>query len=151
MLSPMDGCEHPLLYLSGTGRASQKRAISDSCQQALFGIYNSVWVWWLYMGWIPRWVSLLMVISSVSAPHFASLTPSMGILFCFLRSIKYPHFGLLLEFHVLCKLYLGYSEFLGYYPLISERILSVFFCDWTIWLPVLGWYPPDPPICLRIS
>jgi hypothetical protein len=28
---------------------------SGSCQQALVGLYNSVWVWWLYMGWIPRW------------------------------------------------------------------------------------------------
>jgi hypothetical protein len=25
---PMDGCEHPLLHLSGTGRASQETAIS---------------------------------------------------------------------------------------------------------------------------
>jgi hypothetical protein len=27
VLSPMDGCDHPPLYLSGTGRASQKTAI----------------------------------------------------------------------------------------------------------------------------
>jgi hypothetical protein len=71
-LHPMDDCEHPLLYLSGTGRASEKTAISGSCQQALAGICNSVWVWWLFMGWIPRWNSLWMVIPSVSA------TPSMG-------------------------------------------------------------------------
>ena len=45
MLNPMDGCEHQHLYLSGTGRASQETAISGSCQQALVGIYNSVWVW----------------------------------------------------------------------------------------------------------
>jgi hypothetical protein len=30
-LCSMDGCEHPLLYLSGTGRASQETAISGSC------------------------------------------------------------------------------------------------------------------------
>jgi hypothetical protein len=35
---PMDDCEHPLLYLPGTGRASQETAISGSCQQALVGI-----------------------------------------------------------------------------------------------------------------
>jgi hypothetical protein len=58
VLHPMDGCEHPLLYLSGTGRTSQKTALSGSCQQALVGILNSVWVWWLFMGWIPRWGSL---------------------------------------------------------------------------------------------
>jgi hypothetical protein len=53
MLSPMVICEHPLLYLSGTGRASQEIVISSSCQQVLLGFHNSVWVWWLYMGWIP--------------------------------------------------------------------------------------------------
>jgi hypothetical protein len=35
VLSPMDGWEHPPLYLSGTGRASQVTAISGSCQQTL--------------------------------------------------------------------------------------------------------------------
>jgi hypothetical protein len=44
------------------------------------------------------------------------------------RSIQTLVFHLL-EFHVFCKLYLGYSKFLGYYPLISEGILCVFFCD----------------------
>jgi hypothetical protein len=39
-----------LLYLSGSGRASQEIAISGSSQQPLLGIHNSVWVWWLYMG-----------------------------------------------------------------------------------------------------
>jgi hypothetical protein len=34
----MDDCEHPLLYLPGTGRASQETAITGSCQQALVGI-----------------------------------------------------------------------------------------------------------------
>jgi hypothetical protein len=52
---PIDDCEHPLLYLPGTGKATQERAMSGSCQQNLSGIYNSVWVWWLFMGWIPRW------------------------------------------------------------------------------------------------
>ena len=61
VLNPMDGCEHPLLYLSGTGRASQETVISGSYQQALVGICSSVWVWWLYMGWIPRWGSLWML------------------------------------------------------------------------------------------
>jgi hypothetical protein len=50
MLSPMVGCEHPPLYLSGSGRASQETSISGSCQQELFGIHNSVWVWRLYVG-----------------------------------------------------------------------------------------------------
>ena len=49
----IDDCEHPLLYLPGTGKASQERAVSGSLQQNLAGICNSVWVWWLIMGWIP--------------------------------------------------------------------------------------------------
>jgi hypothetical protein len=70
VLLPMDVCEHLLLYLAGTGRASQETAISDSCQQSLVGIHNRVWFWWLFMEWIPRWCGLWMVIPSVSALHF---------------------------------------------------------------------------------
>ena len=82
MFHPIDDCEHPLLYLPGTGIASQERAILGSCQQNLAGICNSVWV---YMEWINRWGSLWMVLSTISAPNFASVTPSMGILFPILR------------------------------------------------------------------
>jgi hypothetical protein len=32
VLRPMVGCEHPLLNLSGSGRASQETAISGSCR-----------------------------------------------------------------------------------------------------------------------
>jgi hypothetical protein len=39
---PIDDCGHPLLYLPGTGIASQERATSGSCQQNLSGICNSV-------------------------------------------------------------------------------------------------------------
>jgi hypothetical protein len=34
MFNPMDDCEHPLLYLPGTGKASQETAISGSLQHA---------------------------------------------------------------------------------------------------------------------
>jgi hypothetical protein len=37
---PIDDCEHPLLYLPGTGIASQETAISGSFQQNLAGICN---------------------------------------------------------------------------------------------------------------
>jgi hypothetical protein len=69
VFSPMVGCEHPPLYLSGSGRASQETAISGSCQHALLGIHSSVWVWCLCMGWILRWDSLWNVIPSVSTLH----------------------------------------------------------------------------------
>jgi hypothetical protein len=50
MFHPIDDCEHPLLYLPGTGIASQETAISGSYQQNLADIWNCVWVWWLFMG-----------------------------------------------------------------------------------------------------
>ena len=42
---PIDDCEHPLLYLPGTGIASHKTGISGSFQQNLAGTGNSVCVW----------------------------------------------------------------------------------------------------------
>ena len=81
VIHPIADCEHPLLYLPGSGIASQERAMSGFCQQNLAGICNSVWVWWLYMGWILRWGSLWIVFPSISAPNFVSVTPFMGILF----------------------------------------------------------------------
>jgi hypothetical protein len=64
---PIDDCEHPLLYLPDTGIASQETAISSgSCQQNLAGICNSVWVWWLYIGWIPGWGSISFLILIIS-------------------------------------------------------------------------------------
>jgi hypothetical protein len=84
----IDDCEHPLLYLPGTGIASQKSAIPGSLQQNLAGICKSVCIWWLIMVWIPRWGSLCMVVPSVSAPNLVSVTPYMGILFPILRRDK---------------------------------------------------------------
>jgi hypothetical protein len=94
--------------LPGTSIASQEIAISGSCQQNLAGICNSVWVWWLFMGWIPEWGSLWMVLLSVSAPNFVSVTPSMGIFVLHTKKEQSIHtlVFLLLEFHVFCKLYL---------------------------------------------
>ena len=114
VLCPMDDCEHPLLYLPDTGKAPQETAIPGSCQQVLVGISHSVWIWWLFMGWIPKWGSLWMVVPSVFALNFVSVTPSMDILFSILRRDEvHTLVFLLLEFHVFCKLYLGYSELLG--------------------------------------
>jgi hypothetical protein len=81
---PIDDCKHSLLYLSGTGIASQETALSGSCQQNLAGICNSVCVSWLIMGWTPGWGSLWMVHPFILAPDFVSATPSMGILFSIL-------------------------------------------------------------------
>ena len=56
-----------------------------------------------------------MVLPSVSALHFVSVTPSMGISFPHSMKERSVHtlVFLLLEFHVVFKLYLGYSKFLG--------------------------------------
>lgn len=76
---PIDDCEHPLLYLPGTGIASEDIAISWFCQQNLSVICKSVWVWWLYMQ------QSLDRPFFVSAPNFVSATPSMSILFPILK------------------------------------------------------------------
>jgi hypothetical protein len=91
-LSPMVGCELSLLYLSGSGRASQETAISDFYQQALPSIHNNIQIWWLYMGWIPRWGSLWMAFPSVSNSHFVSIVPPVSILFPLLQSTEAPTF-----------------------------------------------------------
>jgi hypothetical protein len=82
---PIADCEHPLLCLPGTGIASQRTALSGSFQQNLAGVYNSVYVWWLIMGWIPGWGSLWVVHPFVSDPNFVSVTLSRGVLFPILR------------------------------------------------------------------
>ena len=81
----IDDYEHPLLYLPGTGIASYETAILGSFQQNLSGICNSVWVWWLIMGWILGRCSLWIVHPFILAPNFVSVTPFMGILFPILR------------------------------------------------------------------
>ena len=93
-----------------------------------------------------------MVHPFVTAPNFVSVTPSMGVLFPFLRKGKVSTLwsSFFLNFMRLasCILYLGYPKFLGYYPLISEYILCEFLCDWVTSFRI---YPPGPSICLGIS
>jgi hypothetical protein len=94
-LSAMVDWEFLLLYLSGSGRDSQKTATSGFYQQALPDIHNNVKVWWLYIEWITRWGSICMAFPSFSAPHFVSIFPPGSILFTLLKkSLKHPHFGL---------------------------------------------------------
>jgi hypothetical protein len=62
---PIDDCEHPLLYLPGTGIASLERAISGSFQQNLTGLCNSIWFGgWLWNGYPYRTVSGWSILSS---------------------------------------------------------------------------------------
>jgi hypothetical protein len=55
----------------------QETAFSGSWQQAFVGIYNNVWAWWMLIRWLLGWGSLWMVIPSVSALSFVSVTSSM--------------------------------------------------------------------------
>jgi hypothetical protein len=89
MLSSMVGCKHPPPYLSGSGRTSQETAIAGCCQQTLLGTHKSAWVWCLYMGWIPRWVSLWMAFPSVSDSHFVSIFPLDRISFLWNRQTDF--------------------------------------------------------------
>jgi hypothetical protein len=50
-----------------------------------------------------------MVLPSISAQNFVSVTPYIGVLFTILKRNKV---STLLEFQVFYRLYLGYSKFL---------------------------------------
>jgi hypothetical protein len=86
-----------------------------SCQQALPVSHSCIPVWWLYMGWIPRWGSLWMTFHSVSATHIFCIFPCVSILF----TLQKKHFSihnvvfLLLRLIMICELNLGYSKPLG--------------------------------------
>jgi hypothetical protein len=54
-----------LCYLSDSGRTSQETAILGSYQQANLDIHNIVWVWYWYMGWIPRFYLTLVRIAKI--------------------------------------------------------------------------------------
>jgi hypothetical protein len=124
--------------------------LSDSCQLALVGIQNSVWFWWLFMGWIPRWGSLWIFIPSVSAPNFVSVTLSMGILFPILRWIKVSTLWSSFFLSFMCFI----NCILGILSLWANIHLSVsvyHVCSFMSGLPHSAQYAPDPSICLQIS
>jgi hypothetical protein len=68
----MDDCEHLLLYLPGTNNGPHETAITGLV---------------VVDGMDPQVGSLGMIETSVSAPKFVSITPSMSILFPLLRRI----------------------------------------------------------------
>jgi hypothetical protein len=133
---PIDDCEHPLLYLPGTGIASQETAISESCQQNLTDICNSVCVWWSIMGWTPRWSSLWIVHPFVLAQNFVSATPSMGILFPILRrnevSTRWTSFLIFLSFRN-CIL-----SILGFWANVHLSVSAYHVTSFVIGLPQSG-------------
>jgi hypothetical protein len=91
--------------------------------KALVVTSHSFWVWWLFMGWIPKWGSLWMVVHSVSAPNFVSVTPSMGILFPLLRRILnfWANIDLSVSAYHVCSFVIGLphqDDILQMYPFV---------------------------------
>jgi hypothetical protein len=146
---PIDDCEHPLLYLPGTGKASQEKAISGYYQQNLADICSSVCVWWQIMGWIPSWGSLWMLHPLVSAQTFVSVIPPMGILFPILRrnevSMRWSSFFLF--FLCFANCILGHLSFWASIQLSLSAYQGSYFM---IGLPHSRLYRPDTFICLVI-
>ena len=134
---PIADCEHPLLCLPGPRIASQETAISRFLQQHLSGICNSVWVWWLIMGWTPGWGSLWMVHPFVSAPIFVFITPSMGILFPILRrnKVSTPWSSFFLGFMCFANCILG---ILCFWANICLSVSAYNMCSFVIGLPHSG-------------
>ena len=85
MYHPIDDCEYPLLYLPGTGIASQEIAIPGSCQKILLayailsGFGGCLWDA-SPGGAVSGWPFLFSHLQNVS------VTPSMGILFPIIRT-----------------------------------------------------------------
>jgi hypothetical protein len=115
MLSTMDGCERPPLYLWGTGRASQERV-----HQA--PVTSTCWHSQQCLGLVIVNGMDLQVSQSLGGHFFSlyfiliSVTPSMSVLFTSSKMYRSIHtmVFLILEFHMVCELYLGYSELLGF-------------------------------------
>jgi hypothetical protein len=147
VLSPVVACEHPH---AGSDRVFQETAISGSCQQALLGIHNNVWVWWLYMGSIPRWGSLCLAFPSVSALHFVSIFATMNIFFPFLRRTEAPTLwsSFFLSFIWSVNCILGIPRF---WANIDFSVSAYHVCSFVIGLPHSGWYFLVSSICLRTS
>jgi hypothetical protein len=121
------------------------QALADSLKRKLcqapvsknrVGICHSVWVWWLFVGWIPRWGRLWMVLPSVSAPNFISVTPSMDILFPLLRRIKvYTPWSSFLSFMYFANCILGIQSF---WANIHLSMSTYHVCSFVMGLPHLG-------------
>ena len=130
--------------------ASHETAISGSFHHALLDIHNSVWVWCLYMGWIPRWGRLWMAFPSVSALYFVSEYSPMSILFPLLRRTKTSSIwsSFFLSVTWSANYILGIPSF---WVNIHLSVSAYHVCSFVTGLPHSEWYFLVPYICLRIS
>jgi hypothetical protein len=108
-----------------------------------------VCVWCLYMGWIPRWISLWMAFPSVSAPHFVSIFPPVSILFPLLRSTEASKlWSSFLSFIWSDNCTLG---ILIFWANIHLSVSAYHVCSFVTGLPHSECYFQVPSICLQIS
>jgi hypothetical protein len=92
------------------------------------------------MGWIPEWGSSpWMVLSSVLALNFVSVTPSMGILFPILRrnEVSTLWSSFFLSFMCFANCISGILSFLTNISL-SVSAYRVFFCVWVTSLRMIS-------------
>jgi hypothetical protein len=96
----------------------------------------SIWVWWLFKEWIPRWDSFWMAIPLISAPHFVSVTLSMDILFPLLRRIKVSTLwsSFFSSFMCFASCMLG---ILSFWANIHSSVSAYHVCSFVIGLPHL--------------
>jgi hypothetical protein len=89
------------------------------------------------MGWIPGWGSLWMVLPSISAPTFVSITPFIGILFYLLRRKKISTLwsSFFLSFMSFANCILG---ILGFWANIHLSVSAYHVCSFVIGLPHSG-------------
>ena len=127
-----------------------RRQLYQAPVSKLVGICDSVWVLWLFMGWIPRWSSLWRVHPFVLAPNFVSVTPVMGILFHILRrneiSTRWSSFFLIFLCFAYCIL-----GILSFWANIHFSVSAYQVTLFVIKLPHSGWCPPETSMCRRIS
>ena len=104
----------------------------------------------IFMGWIPKWDSLWMVIPSVSASHFVSVMPPIGILILHLRKVDISTLWV--------SFFLSFMRFmncifgiLSFWANIRLSVSAYHVCSFVIGLSHIGRYYTDPSISIRIS
>ena len=134
-LTPPMGFLCLVQWLPGSGRASHEKAISGSSQQALHGIHNSVWVWWLYMDGSPGWAVFGWPFLQSLLHHISS----HEYFFPILRRTEASTLDLPSSW-ASCDLWIESWVFCAF-ELISTyqwmHTMCVFFCDWDTWLGMI--------------
>jgi hypothetical protein len=112
----LEDCEHPLLYIKSTVRASPHRRQLYQAPDKRLLLASAYWLGLVVVYRVdPEWGSLWMVIPSVFALNFVTVTLYMGILFPIIRRNKVSTLwsSFFLTFMCFANCYLGYAKFRG--------------------------------------